>query len=153
MNLRFATLPLLVMTVLIAPMMGGCQAKKYTYSLTLRNASTEPLMVGFAKEGPPFEDAWATPEQVARIPARPDERAWGVPVEPGKTAEVKTVTAKLEPTSIAYVRVYASTPTLEGMLAISTGSPNRADVQLLPGANDLIVVRQNGRLVVQRMKQ
>jgi len=152
MNLRRATLPLLATTVLIVSVVGGCQEKKFSYSLTLRNASTEPLMVGFAKEGPPFEDAWATPEQVARIPTRPDERGWGVPVEAGKTAEVKTVTAKLNPTSIAYVRVYASTPTLEGMLAISTGSPNRADVPLTPGANDLIVVRQSGRLVVQRLK-
>jgi hypothetical protein len=137
----------------VVSLVAGCQEKKYTYSLTLKNDAAEPLMVGFAKEGPPFEDQWATPEQVSRIPQRPGERGWGVPVAPGKTAEVPKVTARLDDFSTAYVRVYAAAPSLESMLAISTGSPNRLDVPLLPGANDLVVSRQGGKLVYQRLNR
>lgn len=155
MNLtrRASLLATLFAALFIAPMLAGCQQKKYTYSLTLKNAASEPIMVGFAKDGPPFEDAWATPEQVSRIPQRPGERSWGVPVMPGKVAEVQKVTAKLEGYSVSYVRVYATAPSLESMLAISMGSPNRLDVPLLPGANDLVVTREGGKLVYQRVNR
>lgn len=128
----------------------GCQGKTYTYSLSLKNAAAEPIMVGFAKDGPPFEDHWATPEQISRIELRNDVRGWGMPVPPGKTAYVEKEKATLEGSTAAYVRVYATAPTLPGMLAISEGSPNRLDIPLIPGNNDLVVTRENGRLTFQR---
>ncbi len=146
MTFRYA----LPMVLLVGMTIVGCNTKTYQYSLTVKNNSNEPLMVGFAKDGPPFEDYWATPEQISRIETRNDIHAWGVPVAPGKTAEVKEIKATLERTTTAYVRVYATTPTLPGMLSISVGSPNRLDIPLQPGANDLDVKREDGRLVYTR---
>ena len=140
----------LPMVLLVGMTLVGCNTKSYTYSVAVKNDTTEPLMIGFAKDGPPFEDNWATPEQIARIETRNDVHRWGVPTQPGRTAEVKKLTATLERSTTAYVRVYATTPTLPGMLAISQGSPNRLDIPLLPGANDISVKRQDGRLVFDR---
>jgi hypothetical protein len=128
----------------------GCTTRTETYSISLKNGSTQRLMVGLAKDGPPFEDNWASPEEVATFDRRADERGWGVPVMPGKTAEVVDEKAKLEPQTTVYVRVYAETPSLAGILAVSRGSPNRLDIPLNPGMNVLVVTDPNGKLAYTR---
>jgi hypothetical protein len=128
----------------------GCQGRTNTYNIAVHNASDEPIMVGLAKEGPPFEDHWATPEQVSRIEFRDDVHGWGMPVSPGKTATVSSEKATLNAGFNAFVRVYATAPTLPGILAISEGSPNRLDIRLVPGNNDIVVTRSDGRLTYER---
>ncbi|HEV7301376.1 MAG TPA: hypothetical protein VGN72_18585 [Tepidisphaeraceae bacterium] len=130
---------------------GGCNTKTYNFSVAVKNESSEPVMVGFAKDGPPFENNWATPEQVARMMPRPDERGWGIPVAPGKVAEVENEKAQLERSTTAYLRVYATAPSLDSMLAISSGSPNRLDIPLRPGENKIVVTREGGQLKFQRL--
>jgi hypothetical protein len=132
-------------------LMVGCQGRTQVYSVSVRNDAAEPLMVGLAKDGPPFEDHWATPEEVSRIVLNPDERGWGVPVLTGKTAEVKNEKATLNRPTAVYVRIYASAPTLPSMLAISSGSPNRLDIPLHPGDNQLVVTRSEGQLTYKRL--
>jgi hypothetical protein len=132
-------------------LLGGCGTKKYTFSIAVKNDSPQPVVVGLAKDGPPYEDNWATPEQIATFPTRPGEHAWGVPVAPGKTAEVKEERAKLDRYGAAYVRIYASDPALSSLLSISNGSPNRLDIQLVPGDNRFIVTREGGQLSYKRL--
>lgn len=111
-------------------------------------------MVGLAKEGSPYEDAWARPEDIANdIAARgptPNTWEWGVPVQPGQTGDVGKVRARLDRGSVAFVRVYAGSKSLDDFLAISRGSPNRLDVPLEPGENRLVITEGDGRLRVKR---
>ena len=130
----------------------GC-AHKQSFQVAVRNETAEPITVGFAKEeGGPFEPAWATPEQVAIDAPTYTERAWdSVVVPPGKTGVAGPLEGKFDGSARAFLRVYAATGVLNDLLAISRGSPRRADVPLAPGRNALIVHEQQGKIVVERV--
>jgi hypothetical protein len=133
---------------------GGCGAGSHQYKISVHNASSKPVMIGLAKEGGPYEDMWARPEDIAtEIAARgptPGVWEWGVRVLPGQTGDVGTVNARLDRGSQVFVRVYADAKSLDDFLAISRGSPNRADIPLVPGNNHFDVIDDGGRLRVQR---
>ena len=69
MKLHAFVLPLLCGLLATAQ---GCGFKSHKYSIAVRNDSNQPIVVGLAKEGEPFEDNWASPEQIAKLPIRPD---------------------------------------------------------------------------------
>ena len=141
---------LLLSVVGCALLAGGCSTKPYTFTIVVKNETQQPVVVGLAKDGPPFEDNWATPEQIAALPQRPGEHPWGIPLAPGKTADVKEERARLDASSAAFVRVYASEPALNSLLSISSGSPNRLDIPLIPGDNRIVIKRDGGRLQYER---
>lgn len=131
----------------------GC-AQTRTYRVAVRNDTPRPITVGFAKEeGGPFEQAWATPEEVAIESPRYSEREWdSVVVPPGKTGVAGPISGKFDSDARAFLRVYGVEGRLNDLLAISRGSPRRADVPLAPGRNALIVREELGRLVYDRVK-
>jgi hypothetical protein len=135
-----------------AVLLTGC-AHTRSYQVAVRNETAEPITVGFAKEeGGPFEPAWATPEQVAIESPTYTERTWdSVVVPPGKTGVAGPLQGKFDSTARAFLRVYAATGALNDLLAISRGSPRRAEVPLCAGRNALIVRNEEGRLVVERV--
>ena len=137
----------------LAVVLTGC-AQARTYQVAVRNETARPITVGFAKEdGGPFEPAWATPEEVAIESPRYSERTWdSVEVPPGRTGVAGPITGRFDSTARAFLRVYAATGGLNDLLAVSRGSPGRADVPLAPGRNALIVREETGRLVVERVK-
>ena len=137
----------------LAVLLMGC-AQTRTYQVAVRNETARPITVGFAKEdGGPFEPAWATPEEVATESPSYAERNWdSVAVPPGKTGVAGPIQGKFDSTAQAFLRIYEATGELNDLLAISRGSPRRADVLLAPGRNALIVREEQGRLAVERVK-
>ena len=125
----------------------GC-AESRTYSLSLANRTGEPLTVWPVKQGGPFEADWASPEDLALAsPSLPPDRRPPV-APPGRTLDADELKGKFASGSRAVLRVYAGDRTLAQLLAVGRGSPQRADVVLTPGANDLVAVREGGRLVI-----
>jgi hypothetical protein len=139
--------------VAAAALLTGC-ARTKTFQVAVRNETTEPLTVGFAKEeGGPFEPNWATPEEVAIDSPSYSERNWdSVVVPPGRTGVAGPIQGKFDSAARAFLRIYGATGSLNDLLAISRGSPRRADVPLAPGRNALVVREEAGKLMVERVQ-
>jgi hypothetical protein len=137
----------------LAALAAGCSQTR-TYEVAVRNETSHPLTVGFAKEeGGPFEPAWATPEEVAIGSPAYAEREWdSVVVPPGKTGVAGPLQGKFDSAARAFLRVYGAEGSLNDLMAISRGSPRRADVPLAPGRNAIIVRDERGKLVAERVK-
>jgi hypothetical protein len=65
---------------------------------------------------------------------------------PGESCEAK-VKADISNDNVAILRVYSATD-IDGILAISRGSPDRLDMPLDMGRTDMDVVRQDGQLTI-----
>jgi hypothetical protein len=145
----------LVFVVVVASGGGGCSpTQTRTYDVTVRNQTPGPLTISLAKDGPPYEPAWATPEDVATESPRLREdwrRTQGgmKAVPAGRIAEVRGLTGKFESGTHAYVRVYAGELSISEMLSKSPGSPDRVDIPLVPGTNEITIVLEDTHLKAQ----
>lgn len=144
--IRRAALSLL--GVLVGLTAVGCSsARTETFNVEVQNNSIHPLTITLAKNGPPYEQAWASPEDLAietpKLRERRDQwqgSATGMTlIPPGKSAGVSNVQGRFDPQTKAYLRIYTGNLTLSQMLARSAGNPLRLDIQLMPGTNRLIV--------------
>ena len=142
----------MAVSVVAGALLAGC-AQTRSYQVAVRNETQDPITVGFAKEeGGPFEPQWATPEDVA-IEHQGPEHGWdSVVVPPGKTGVAGPLEGKFDSTAKATLRIYAGSGELNELLAISRGSPRRADVPLAPGRNALIVRDDGGKLTVEHVQ-
>ncbi|HEY2588599.1 MAG TPA: hypothetical protein VGI81_22850 [Tepidisphaeraceae bacterium] len=134
-------LPLLCLLV-------GC-AHTRTYEVTLKNHADDWLTIGLVKEGGPAQPDWQAPEVAVSNEQTPSAMMWEH-VPPGKAADTGQIKGKFFSGSQAILRVYEGKLGLEGMMAISRGQPNRADIELHPGANRFTVTRDGDRLIVER---
>lgn len=126
----------------------GC-ARTEKFDITVRNETAAPLTVALTKDGPPYERTWAGPEDLAIESPRNDEQHGYVVLPPGRVAEV-SVEGKFDRGTRAYVRAYRGDLDISGMLAVNPVSPNRVDVPLRPGVNEIVIGESKGRLVQQR---
>lgn len=142
MNLR-VYFPLVLLSIMV-----GCSTHSESYMVSVKNETQSPLTMGFTKDGEPFQDEFMAPEDIALDrQVKPELYSWGNLLMPGKVASTKKpMTAKLETDAVAYLRVYRGHLNMLEILAISRGSPSRADVPLMPGQNSYIIVEQDGRL-------
>jgi hypothetical protein len=137
----------IVMTVLG---LVGCTGEKRTYWLSVTNKAYHPITIGQVKDGPPYEDMWAKPEELAIRKARAGDQLWGVVVPPGKTASAGPIIGIFGPTDSAWLRVYAGEPSFSELLSMSRGHPNRLDLRMYPGDNAFVVTEERGSLVAKR---
>lgn len=140
-----ALVPLLAPLIAATALVGCTPTATHRFDVTVRNDTPNPLTLALVKDGPPYEAAWATPEDFAIDASRAREewagktgRLRGLP--PGKTAEVVGLTGKFEAGTRAFVRVYNGDLTVSQMLSKAADSPDRVDVILVPGPNELTVV-------------
>lgn len=133
----------------------GCGQTR-TYRVAVMNRTDEPVTVGFAKLGAPFELHVAAPEEVAMSAPAKAEDAWpSVVVDPGRTADT-AVQAKFDRDGAMFLRVYQGRRNLTEVLSVSRSSPDRAEVPLAPGdkkLNRIVVSKRDGRIqaeVVER---
>ena len=124
----------------------GC-ARTETYQVRLTNKTTGPITFGVVKLGDPFERQWATPEDASFHGEKPSPEMWGRS-DSGQTAVSQPITGKFSGNAAAYLRVYEGKLDLVGIMAVSRGSSNRADIMLLPGPNNLTVMEQHDQLTV-----
>lgn len=131
----------------------GC-APKATFELTLVNKTDRPVTVGLVKSGPPEEPAWASPEEQAVQASVDGMPPWGHVVPAGRTLDSPPVTGAFPQGTLAYVRVYRGERRNAELLAISSPSPDRAEVLLFPGRNVVIVTTDaSGALRAGRLRQ
>ena len=154
MNRIASSIALLVVSTLLV----GCNSTRTdTFDIEIRNATGQPLTLSLAKDGPPYEPAWATPQDLAiETPKRREQWSGGpsgmAAVPPGKTASVKRLQGQFNSGVNGYLRVYAGDLTISEMLAKGKDSPNRLDVLLKPGANVVVVSEKAGKLVAEPAK-
>ncbi len=116
----------------------GCSGGTRSYSVSVKNDLPRPITIALTKSGPPFEPAWASPEDVAARRVSPENASGVQIVEAGKTASVHNVTGRFDKNTQAVLRVYSGSATFREMLDTPPGR-NRVDVNLSPGKNDLVV--------------
>ena len=131
----------------------GCTSfETRTYDVSLKNMSVNPVTIWITKNGPAWEAGWKSPEDLAIESPGADERIPGVVVPSGKTAAINKHTGRFAPNVSAILRVYAGQQGINELLAMSHRGPDRVDVVLQPGANNLVAVDEGGGIKVNRME-
>lgn len=139
-------------------LMAGCSGRRTdSFDIEVRNATSQPLTLSLAKDGPPYEPAWATPQDLAiETPKRREQWSGGPSgmgaVPAGKTASVAGLRGQFDSGVSGYLRIYGGELTISEMLARGSDSPGRVDVRLSPGANRIVITERAGRLVAEPAK-
>jgi hypothetical protein len=143
-KLMLSLVPLLLVAI-------GCnEAKQRVYDVTVKNESSQPVTIWLTKNGPPWEDGWKSPEDLAIESPQVNERIGGVVVPPGKTAFTGKRTGLFAPRVEAILRIYHGQKLFNEILAVGRDSPNRTDVVLEPGVSQIIVADNGPLLKVTR---
>jgi len=120
-----------------------------SYDIIVKNETSRPVTLVLQKESGPRQDAWLTPEEIARGTSIPNAK-WGIGVVPaGKSVAARDVRGDFDKGSGAWIRVYRGEPTLGEMLKIQPDSGDRAQAPLTPGSNQFVVRMRNGNITVQ----
>jgi hypothetical protein len=124
----------------VLAMAAGCQSyDQRLFDVAVKNNSANPITVGLAKNGPPFEPVWASPEDVAIDDPRNTGLGWGKVVPPGQVGYIERVPGRFSRNTSAFLRIYQGDLALADLLSVSKGSPNRHDVRLRPGRSVFVV--------------
>ena len=151
MKHAFLLLGLLLASFLLV----GCSStKEYTFDISVKNDTGRPITVWLTKDGPPREEGWRSPEDLAYTSPAHEERIGGKLVHPGKTAYIDSIKGKFEEGTYAWLRVYDGRyDVFSDLLAVSRGNPKRVDMALDPGKNHLVVKDdKTGKITVQQDK-
>ena len=133
----------------------GCGLRTETFDIKVHNATTQPVTITLAKDAPhphipgPGELDWAAPEDLASDSAL--ERQAGRPpaVPPGHDAFVRHLKGTFDAYTHGTLRCYWGDVTISQMVSRGPGSPDRVDVPLAAGRNDVTVVEKGGRLAAE----
>lgn len=141
----------IVLWILGSLQLVGCSStREYSFDISVRNASDGPITIWLTKEGPPIEQGWRSPEQVAIQSPGHEERIGGVLVPPGKAASTGQIKGKFAPGSSAWLRIYEGKySSFSDLLAVSPKSSKRVDQYLDPGVNRLVVKKRNGKIYAE----
>jgi hypothetical protein len=126
----------------------GCGGKTQTYDVSVSNDTPAPITVWLTKDGGPYEKHWRSPEDLAMDSPR-GSRIAGVKIPAGQSATTGRIKGRFEQGGGAILRVYAGDYNFSELLAVSRGSPNRADVPLYPGVNRFSITRDAKGVVVK----
>ena len=145
----------LLSTLLLALVAVGCSSdtKTYSFQVSVKNATNRPITIWLVKDGPPVEQGWRSPEQLAMSLPGHEERISGAVIPPGKSADTGTREGKFAPGTYAWLRVYDGPQRLSEILAISRGNPARLDVPLDPGICRIVIKDQAGRIKASQEAQ
>jgi hypothetical protein len=122
-------------------MLVGCQSyQTRVYDVSVKNYSSGPITIWLTKSGPPYEEGWMAPEDIAvESPKEADRIIGGVIVPAGKTADTGPIQGRFEAPTRAILRVYGGKLTFDQLLASSEHDKNRVDIGLHPGKSELVV--------------
>lgn len=139
----------LMALALLLPLAWGCSnTRTETYNVTVHNSLDKPIMVFLTKNGPPLQDGWWSPEDIAVLYGNVEDDVSRWVVRPGGQANSGPMKALLAPGARAVLRVYEGRYALAELIAINRGSPDRLDLILTPGSTDVTVSKREGALVV-----
>jgi hypothetical protein len=138
--------------LLIVALLLGCNSAKRSYQVVLHNESPRSVTVWLTKSVPTDEAGWRAPEDVAINRLGRREPVGGVVIPPGKTGQTRALAGKFPRGIDAVLRVYVGQYGFDDLLAISRGHPDRMDVYLQPGRNELVLKFEGGAFVVERAR-
>ena len=111
----------------------GCGPETRTYYVTVKNVTATPITLALTKDGPPYEDLWASPEEI--VQHRPTQTPGFVDLAPDRGTSIANAKGQFASGTRAVLRIYrGSGLTVQDMLKIRVG-PDRQDVTLDPGDN------------------
>ena len=140
-----------ILTFAVVSLLASGCTREQSYQVAVRNETEGPLTVGLVKEGGDFESEWASPEEIAAATRADEQRRWdSATVGAGQSGVAGPVSGRFGDDARAVLRVYAGEGSMNELMAISRGSPDRIDVPLRPGRNAIIVRRESGRLAYER---
>jgi len=135
-----------IWTVILALLLPACTTQeKRDYHVQITNATSGQLSLGLVKNGPPNEDEWVAPHQIAIFAPQLSNRHWGVLLEPGQT-EVLRQSGVFASGSQAILRIFVGNPTIERMVSIAREDPQRLDVYVPAGNSSYTIHTSAGRL-------
>jgi len=136
-----ASISAAVLACVFATLVGCHSYETRSYDISVHNATQSPITIWLTKDGPPYEDGWWSPEDLAMLSPKQNaaREVGGVIVEPGKTADAPNRKGRFEPETNAILRVYRTASGFNDLLAIGSNNAARTDVKLRPGRNDLEV--------------
>jgi hypothetical protein len=142
-----------LLLTLVALLAAGCQSSvtQRTYNYQIANNLSEPITIFLTKTGPPNENGWLAPEQLAAAPISEDNSHEGKVVPPN-TQLTATATGKFIRGSDAVLRIYRVRGSVEDYAAIDPGNPKRADITLHDGNNNIIVSSDDSEMTVRRIE-
>jgi hypothetical protein len=136
-----------LLLVLVA-ISGGCTSyETRTYEITVTNRGGSPVTVWITKDGDPFEESWASPEDIVKESPKESDRFNGVVIPPGRTGHTK-ITGQFLAQTHAVLRVYRAVK-LDAILSLSHGSPSRVEMLIPPGASNISISENDDRIVAE----
>jgi hypothetical protein len=146
------SLLLFALLTMCAAATAGCHnVQTRSYDISVKNDSTKTVILWLTKNGPPWENGWKSPEEIAVESPRADEPFPFQTVPAGKTATATNVKGQFDAGTDAILRVYVGQYNFNELLAINRDSPSRIEVKLTPGANQFQVVDSGGLVSVNRV--
>jgi hypothetical protein len=139
---------LLVLSLLLLP---ACtQYQKRSFEIYVKNETPRPISVGLVKNGPPTEEGWIAPHEVAVMAPQLSDRKWGLVLNPGQSKTLGPYTGQFQAGVQAILRIYVGTPTIDEMIAFSRSDPERLDIYLWPGKSGYVIRNAAGKLEYER---
>ena len=117
-----------------------------SFEISVKNETARPLSVGLVKNGPPTEEGWIAPHEVAMMAPQLTDHKWGLVISPGETKVIGPHSGNFAAGVQAILRIYAGTPTIEEMLSFSRSDPERLDIYLWPGKSGYVIRYDGGRI-------
>ena len=122
------------------------QYQTRSFEIAVKNETARPIAIGLVKNGPPQEEGWIAPHEVAIMAPQLADRKWGLVILPGEGKTMGPYSGKFDAGTQAILRIYAGTPTIDEMVAYSKDDPDRLDIYLWPGRNAYVIRSGSGRL-------
>ena len=140
--------------ILIFLLLPACsQEQRRSFEISVRNETGRPISVGLVKNGPPQEEGWIAPHEVAMMAPQLSDRKWGAVLKAGETRVLGPYVGRFEPGVQAILRIYGGTPTIEEMIAFAKDDPERVDIYLWPGKSGYVIRNSGGRLGYTRAEE
>lgn len=138
---RLTFAPLLVAIALLSV---GCGVGSQSVGVVARNDTPEPIVAWLTKSGPPVEDNWLSPGQIAAYYATSDadndlSQLPGILVQPGETIRIPPRRGRFPGGTVPQLQVYHGQSDLVALAATNLRGPNADVVRLMPGENFVIV--------------
>jgi hypothetical protein len=137
-----------ILLALVATAVVGCGPQSRTYDLSVENRTDRTVTLWLMKDGPPDEEGWRSPEQLAKRSRTEKINYDMASVPPGKTAYTGELKGKFNSGTNAIMRVYEGSPALATLLSGEDKDRDRVDHILTPGKSKLAVIDRDGKLAV-----
>lgn len=128
----------------------GCNSTKKSFEVEVTNQTNTPVTLWLMKDGPPSEEGWRSPEELALLPEGSPRNYDLAFVKPGRTGYTPRLSGEFPGGTHAVLRVYEGEKELFHILQETrAGTVKRIDHRLRPGKNRLNLVDRSGQMTLE----